>query len=55
MLRVRHAVRLALDVVHLASGPGSWWIAGVVLVLLVLTFAVTAANAAVPYAVYTLF
>lgn len=55
MLRLRHAYRLGRDVVGLASVNGAWWVIPIFVVIVLLAVAVTAANAALPYAVYTLF
>lgn len=46
---------LARDLVGAAVTNRSWWMVPVVLVLVLLSIGATAANAALPYAVYTLF
>lgn len=55
MLRLRHLWRMSRDVTAFTFADRMWWLLPVVLVLVVLAFAVTAANSALPYAVYTLF
>lgn len=55
VLRLRHTYRLARDAMGLVVADRIWWLLPMVVAILVLAFAVTAANAALPYAVYTLF
>lgn len=55
MLRLRHTYRLTRDAVGFAVADRSWWLLPMVIAIMILAFAVTAANAALPYAVYTLF
>lgn len=55
MLRLRHLWRMSRDVTSFTFSDRMWWLLPVVVVLVVLAFAVTAANSALPYAVYTLF
>jgi len=55
VLRLRHALRLAADVTSYARLNRAWWIIPVVGILAVLFAVGTATQAAVPYAVYTLF
>lgn len=55
MLRLRHAMRLAVDAGSYARMNRSWWILPALLVLAIVVALSTATQAAVPYAVYTLF
>lgn len=55
MLRLRHCYRVGRDVTAYAIGDRVWWLLPMVIAIAVLAFAVTAANSALPYAVYTLF
>ena len=55
MLRLRHSYRVARDVMAFVVADRVWWFLPLVVILMVLAFAVTAANSALPYAVYTLF
>lgn len=55
MLRLRHLALLTRDLVGFASAGRAWWIVPVALVAVLLAAVVSAANTALPYAVYTLF
>jgi hypothetical protein len=55
VLRLRHTFRLANEFVAYAVTNRVWWILPLVLVLAVVTVAVTVTQAAAPYTLYTLF
>ncbi len=55
VLRLRHTYRLTRDAAAFAVADRVWWLLPTVTLIMVLAFAVTAANATLPYAVYTLF
>jgi hypothetical protein len=55
VLRLRHAVRLVSDVVLYSSSHRAWWLLLVAPIIALAVLAVTTTQAAVPYAVYTLF
>lgn len=55
MLRLRHAGRLVGDLGAYARWNRAWWLLPAVLVLAAVVAAGTAAQSAVPVAVYTLF
>lgn len=55
VLRLRHLFRMTRDVTAYAIGDRVWWLLPVILVLGLAGLAVSAANTALPYAVYTFF
>lgn len=54
MRAIRHLARLLADVVHLAREEKRWWLAPLIIVLLLIAAMVTVGYAVGPY-VYTLF
>ena len=55
MLRLRHAGRLMRDLGAYAAANRAWWMVALILVVAIAAFLSSATQAAVPYAVYTLF
>jgi hypothetical protein len=54
-LRVRHSARILGDLFSYARQNRAWWIIPLALILFGIVALGTASQAAVPYAVYTLF
>lgn len=55
VLRIKHSWRLVRDLVGFVVVNRTWWVLPIVVVVAIMSLAVTAANSALPYAVYTLF
>ncbi len=55
MLRLRHLVRISIDVGSYARLNRAWWLLPFVVVAAVLVAVAGVAQTAVPYAVYTFF
>ena len=55
MLRVKHLWRLAREIVVYSGTNRAWWMLPLMVLLGVIALAVVTTQAAVPYAVYTLF
>jgi hypothetical protein len=54
-MRLRHAVRLAFDVLDAARLNRLWWLPPMVAVLAVVAAVIAVGQAAVPVSIYTLF
>ncbi len=55
VMRLKHLGRLVGDVARYSVSSGAWWLVPFMVMLGVLAVVVVTSQAAVPYAVYTLF